>query len=243
MSIANCVLLTLKSDQKHSNSVVLLEDQQARGHGTGFTIRLEGKKYTVSNAHVCVAGLKDRKMFAASFGSARYELDIIKVSKKYDLCLLESFPESKPLHISRRGVTEDRAKVKMYGFPLLPHMTKSHGEFLGYEEVSMPFSWVSVEDCEKSNMEYIHSLFGQSGCLTKQRLWVSNMPIDRGASGSPLLDQHGDVIGVLSIGMGMNAWAGGVPLKELKEFLGVKEPVKVPKKKSRTKRSHRDIRR
>jgi len=203
-------------------SVVRLVNYDEQGHGTGFAVKVDGKTRVITNSHVCDLGAAQGALYADSIGP-RIELKILKVGYSTDLCMLEGFQAAKPLKISKQGLEEDHEVVQSFGFPALPFMTHTVGRFLGFITAeAIPTPWVPKEECTMPGAKWV-VFFMQDFCVQPQTFWISDLKIDGGASGSPLLNADKEIVGVLSIGIGRNGFAGGVPLEKLKEFLGVKQ--------------------
>jgi S1-C subfamily serine protease len=59
----------------------------------------------------------------------------------------------------------------------------------------------------------------QFTCLRRANHMLTTIQADRGASGSPVLNDRGQVVGVLYAVTGTLAWSIAVPLEDLKSFL------------------------
>lgn len=213
---------------ENNYSVVRLEPKSEQGHGTGFAVKVDGKTVVVTNAHVCNAGLEDGKMVAASIDPPQ-ELKILKVSHQYDLCVLEAFKGAKPYKLSKLTAPAKGSNVHTLGFPALKALQKTEGKFLGFMNYENGlFIWLSENECKAAGGRWTY--VGPNNitpsffiCLKEETLWISTLKLDGGASGSPLLNDKNQVVGVVSVAVGRNGLAGGVPLHHLKEFLGVKD--------------------
>ena len=202
----------------YKESIFRVEDQLSRGWGTAFAVQYGSKKYLATNEHVCELGKKEGKMYVASRGESRVEVDILGVSSSHDLCLLEAFPEAKPVKLYRfEPNLQDNEKLYTAGFPAVPFMYETEGVFAGVKEIPMSFRW-SKEVCESKKGEFIESPFG-SGCVVRREFLVTHIISDGGCSGSPIFNSRGEVVGIISIGMGRIGFIGAVPLRYLKDLL------------------------
>lgn len=218
ISILLSLSASCSSQPDYKKSIFRVENISSRGWGTAFAVEYDGKKYLATNEHVCELGKKEGKMYVASRGNSRIEVDILGISKDHDLCLLEAFPEAEPvrLHDSKPNL-KDNEKLYTAGFPAVPFMYETEGVFAGVKEISMGFRWPK-EECEVKRGKFIESPFG-SGCVVKREFLITHIISDGGCSGSPIFNSRGEVVGIISIGMGRIGFIGAVPLKYLKDLL------------------------
>jgi S1-C subfamily serine protease len=215
-------------------SIVSLEDAGGKGRGTGWVARAKsGKKVIMTNAHICemnpVAPIF--VVYHRSKGSVRYPIKFpaiaIKKDDKQDLCMVSVPPDLKADPLPLADAVYLDSKIYIIGYPIEPLLSVSSGNIRGSTLVDNPYD-IPLELCkgkkfhietvpiEQENGETIKKTM----CFLKAKFTFSDALSDHGASGSPVLDGDGDVVGVMSmIGGQARPFAIFVPLAALKEFL------------------------
>lgn len=198
-----------------------------RSRGTGFVVQGEsGKKYIATNAHVC--DQPSPIMYGRNGLGEVVKLKIVREYYNHDLCLLSparanvELPDPIPL---ADGV---RANEQLYivGHPLMDVMTVTTGKAGMYHRIVFPIG-VPLEACNKPKY-FVDSMEtrdreGNLGiepvCIIDVVTLGTTVPTDGGASGSPLLNEDAEVVGVVMATAGNISWAEAVPLDHLKKFL------------------------
>ena len=169
----------VKRSAKH---VVKLSDGE--GSGTGFYLKYRGKVFLISNKHVCSV--------APKLNNGDTPRKVLKVSDKYDLCLLEN----------------DREDGLRLAYNILDKLDILHviGHPMGYDLTSRSGRYVTRKTSEslEGSPDILHIAVEAFG----------------GNSGSPLLNEYGRVVGVIFATNGYtfeDAYA--VPQDHLVEFL------------------------
>lgn len=197
-----------------------------RSRGTGFVaVGASGKKYIVTNAHVCDQPLP--VMEGRSGTGHKIKLKIVREYWSHDLCLLSPFGSGflpDPLPLANTVYAEEQ--VYIVGHPLIDAMTVTTGKAVAYHHIAFPIG-TELEKCnkpkyfvddypsrdDKGNAIIVPVCFFQGVTL------ATTVPTDGGASGSPLLNKHGEVVGVVMATAGNISWGEAVPLRHLKKFL------------------------
>lgn len=218
----------VRTVKKSASTYELIGDSVYRigddnGWGTGFAVRAaSGKKYILTNDHVC-SDLRDTERLHASDGKT-YELKVKAKDDQHDLCIVSAPKNAKPLKVSE---TEPKYRDRVYtaGFPAIPDMTTANGITLTIDKEDMPDE-KSIAECVGPKYEVktgtIRGMFGPMEIpqcyMTAPRLQTS-VKSDSGASGSPMINSRGEVIGVLMSVVGDIQFAQMVPLKYVRDFL------------------------
>lgn len=163
---------------------------------TGFHVKYKGKVYIVTNKHVCDFHNQNYQHNFIQF--EEYVGEIIKISDVHDLCLVTS-NRTDGLELSQSPVN-NLDKVTLIGFPRGMNKVIREGRVISYEEITA--SWLGFGTRVKT-------------------IYISTTTYG-GNSGSPVLNSHGKVVGVLFAGdANYNTEGQAVPLEFLKAFLAL----------------------
>lgn len=201
-------------------TVMLLNPDNLNSGGTGFAVRVGDKVYTMSNAHVC--SVSKRGYMVARKGGQDQFLQILAVSENSDLCLLQRLP----------GYT---------GLELADEVSMFEGSYLVGHPLLMPISvsagWVRargtfpIDYCNsKKNgerlpriirpQEQAEDILGllTADCVKLRSSIITNHDSKPGNSGSAVINDQAEVVGVLFAGDGQGT-SLMVPLNEIKAFV------------------------
>ena len=143
------------------------------GSGTGFFIT---PTLLVTNYHVIEAGTKYEILYKAK----RYDAEVLAVDSKNDLAILQVNGVGgsvKPLAIANSRDVKEGSKVYTIGYPM--------PEQLGIRA--------------KLSEGIVNAV---SGYKDDMRVFQISIPVQPGNSGGPLLNNKGEVIGVITSGLG-----------------------------------------
>lgn len=190
------------SDARARVFKVIIKTPTGEGGGTAFILSgPKGKNVIVTNRHICqrFERASDYAVMSIQQGDVLYYTKILRQSDKTDLCLLE-IPKELETRVDSYKVADRRPKanesVYSAGHPFLLPLTQVYGEFKN--ELVLPAS----PDDEMGGMLAGGLRFG----------------VVPGCSGSPVLNQAGEVVGVVFAYMENGGLM--IPLSSLKEFLG-----------------------
>jgi serine protease Do len=199
--------------QVKGRSVVKLGNPK-KGSGTGFQIEYGGKQFILTNRHVCDLG--NRFLHAQTY-KGQAIVEVIKKSKKYDLCIVSEIEGLPSLSLSEgRSIQQ---KVYTIGHPLGLGKTIVDGRII--ERINVTVQVDCNLDLENKRMEKVNSFFGPLEiCVADYlSLRLSNVTFP-GNSGSPVLNIIGNVVGVIFAGTnGIENLGYMVPLYQVKDFL------------------------
>lgn len=207
-----------------SHWTVLIHNSQGSG-ATGFIARgKSGKKYIITNAHVC--GLaEDGKVFVYYWGD-EYRLQVIKKYATNDLCAIEA-PKTAGLAVNIAKSFKEGEAAYAIGHPLLEPLTITLGELSGPVSVSVLIAKnVKPEECTGETFRFIDlsgtldDIFGTSNvCIRDLEAEASTVSILPGNSGSAVVNTFGSVIGVAFAANEPGTRSYIVPLSDLRAFL------------------------
>ncbi len=199
------------------------------GHvsGTGFAV---APGYVVTNAHVtmrCVAG--NLPLMVAGHEDWR----VVSQDPTLDLALLQGGNGPPPLRLSASARLAKGTRVVLMGFPLAarddnPRLRTAQGQVrraaltVHQAEAGHSVSFSAVgpggREIDPSWADGI-AYFGERNA---ERLrWIVDIaaPADHGDSGGPVLDEAGNVVGVIFAGDAALGVSSAVTLDDLREFL------------------------
>jgi len=169
-----------------SKYVVKVENLAGTSGGTGFYLKHRGKVYIITNQHVC--NLATQGLLIISNKIYTYGATVYKIYPYSDLCAINAPAEqTSGLSIARWHSIHQR--IFIIGHPLLEPTTITEGEISDYTEITIPYK-INVMS------------------MTAQVLG--------GNSGSPVVDNFGNVVGVAFAGYQSRSYA--VPYEDLYEF-------------------------
>lgn len=189
------------------HNFVKLTNLQGTSGGTGFSVRApSGKLYTMTNAHVC-DGVMTEDGFIYGHDSKDddrvIQLRVLEVSDFTDLCLVEPMPNATGLDVSSVDAVRND-KLFVLGYPSLEPLQYAEGLMTANIKVTVPLFEVKLENCTlpKHKMIDIHgSFFGipveMTICALSLDAAITNIKIYPGNSGSPVLNESGEIVGVV----------------------------------------------
>lgn len=202
-------------------SVFRLTSPTNEGHGgTGFNLKMpSGNVYAITNSHVCE--IAENNQMAVHYHNGESELiTVIQQSNETDLCILYPAKKAPPLELAR-GM--DRFEhINVIGHPKLFPLAYEDGYILERRVATLDAE-IPLERCinsPKLTIETFDTLWGEvTICVLKIDSYSTNVVIYGGNSGSPALNDHGQVIGVFFAGDNSTNWGLFVPLDDLKDFV------------------------
>jgi len=169
--------------------------------GTGFEVMApSGATFVMTNAHVCNILLADgtSKIAWVSNGLIAMPRRVVAISDEKDLCLLEGISGGMGLKVSK-DAPQVGEWLHVVGHPKLGPLIMSSGEFYEVCTINVAGPRMSTPSVKRG-----------SYCTTAVA--------DVGSSGSPAVNEYGEVIGVLFAVDGKSR-AALVSLTDVKDFL------------------------
>lgn len=190
--------------------------------GTGFLVNDSGKRFILTNAHVC--GLAENGYLLIGYDGSLYALKVLKKYEMNDLCAIEPIPGERA-GMSIASYVELHQRVYVTGHPLLEPLSVTEGEISSLikiqisvktnpkpEECSGPTYTIVPADNPFAILAGIDTI-----CVRTLRSFSMTNQILPGNSGSPVINFFGNVVAVVFAGNGTRAYA--VPLDDIKAFI------------------------
>jgi len=228
--IALFTFTSAKGPEFHANfirsyvgeKVVMLK--AGRSGGSGSYVKAEsGKTFILTNKHVCkISNDGYMKVFREDGSHATRK--IIKMSAKYDLCLVDAAEDFDGLFVANKVAIGET--IAIVGHPKLQPLTLSKGELIGYRNISVASRPNADGTCSSKPLLIIdpelkdafQKLFGY--CVNIHYSGQTTAYSRGGSSGSPVIDFFGSLVGVLFAGNRQDQFESYiVPLASVKEFL------------------------
>ena len=177
-----------------------------------------GHHYILTNSHVCMCAGFKHSLFTTYEGGTMLKGKVVKQSWAFDLCAARVEDTVPALKLARRLYPDESVTTR--GYPE-GRLAVSHGNVLGPIEWDYVFPIAEIGECPKgipAVRDYNDLIVG---CQMHWTSILSNLYSRPGSSGSPVVDDNGDLVGVLSSWHpGDDYDAGQVPYRDLKAFLG-----------------------
>lgn len=204
-----------------SQTVMMLNPDNENSGGTGFAVRsLSGKLYTVTNAHVC--NITDKSYLLAARGGVKLRLQIIEILEEADLCILQGIPFMKGLKVA--DALSLFEGVYVVGHPRLQPINMTAGWVrtrvyvpIAYCNIASSKLRVQVLPDRRKNAKPLLD-FEDASCIKEMDSIMTNNDSQPGNSGSAVLNDRGEVVGVLFAG-DSNGTSLIVPLNYLHALL------------------------
>jgi len=207
---------------KLKDSVVYVVNENENGGGTGFLLKNEeGREYIVTNNHVCSHTQVDG-MVKVKTDEKVIKRKVIDMSQDADLCIIEAGFDQEPLKMAKKYTVGNKAYVM--GHPYLNPLTFVSGDIVAKQKISI-VKYEMTEDsppCDGNNQHpatLSMFIFAVNVCLQDYDSLSTTISTYPGNSGSPMVDDKGDVIGVIFAGNNYTNWGHAVPLEDLKAFI------------------------
>ena len=232
---------------RHSvgSKVYTIRDNPRSGGGTGFAIKApSGETYILTNDHVCGVSSDKQTVLVQNDDGLSMRRRILARADFTDLCLIEGIPGVEGLKLGSAPMIGQI--VAAVGHPALMPITLSRGEIISQEDIMIlegPISFInpdtgkeelvpadrggiSPEQCSQPKNRQVEDVidFGffqlkvKLCAIVTQGAYRTNMLIQPGNSGSPIVDFWGNVVGVVFAG-DRQMWGIDVRQQDVAKFL------------------------
>lgn len=200
-------------------SVVLLVIRDEAGHelgsGTGFIVSNDGK--LITNRHVAQAG---PRLFAKAWNGRLYPVTgLIATDPEQDVVLMKSDASSLPaLPLGSSAALAVDTPVVVVGNPLGLDGTATAAKVAGFRDFAGQRRWIELASLEDASAGFRPRVARSDGGLQVMT------PVTFGSSGSPVVNAAGEVVGIISLGFGLEL-SGAVPVEAARRLLSGGRPT------------------
>lgn len=187
--------------------------------GTGFLVKAKsGRTYMLTNWHVCISSARHNQIKGSLPYGTSFIGDILESDPLVDLCIIKIDSDRDGLDIA--PMFDSKGALYSRGYP--SHiLSETTGVFSHEESISFPFELEMVgETCPKP---WKTLFMGPTavGCMAEYTNYVTSLFAMPGASGSPVVNGRGELVGVVQTTDMSNPKgnAGLVPYPKVKKFL------------------------
>lgn len=230
--------------QSVGSRVYTIKDNPRSGGGTGFAIRApSGQTYILTNDHVCEVSTDKQTVLVQNESGLSMRRRILARADFTDLCLIEGIPGVKGLTLGSAPMIGQI--VAAIGHPALMPITLSRGEIITEADTILlqgPISYITPEGKEEQIPEARGGVTPEQCSQPKNRQvkdvldygffqipvklciiviensYRTNMLVQGGNSGSPIVNFWGNVVGVV-FAMDRAGWGIDVSHSDVVKFL------------------------
>lgn len=206
----------VRSDKFIRNRVVMLHSNH--GSCSGIEIKApSGKNYILTAGH-CKILLENNEVLAENEQGKDIPVHFIAEDSFSDLMLLTA-RDSNSIPVGRHMYEHQHLHTLTHGRGYPTYRTD--GEFLAYQMTDVMVSEIQdpsqEESCRLSKFKIQDTLFGKI-CILHTVQTISTAAVVPGSSGGPLLNDDGQLVGIVSAG-GPDSFSTFVSLPDIREFL------------------------
>lgn len=218
-------------ENKVSKSVYMIAINNVAG--TAFALNTKDGVVIVTNDHICSTS-ETGKAYLRQKYRAHFLTKIIYRSPTTDLCLLAAPVDAVGLNLATSTFPGDQ--VRAIGHPAGMALTVSNiGQIIeetsttASDEASFRGPEVSSMKCDTNHPKYIYKDIPYAGSvciITIPKVFFTNVMVQKGNSGSPLVNFYGEVVGVVAA-VDKYGWAWAVALDDVYRILFVESKGKI----------------
>lgn len=212
----------IASDSYIRDRVVMLIGKH--GSCSGIQVKApSGTVYTLSAAH-CSILIDNGKVIVMSEDGNKSFVNFIAIDEEHDLMLLSS-ANSKSIQVADSFGKHEQAHSMTHGRGMPSYRTD--GEMLQQMSVEVTkFGIFSKEDRDLCNITSyqrpVDTYFYGEYCVITLNLEISTVAVVPGSSGGAIVNNKGQLIGIVSSTFGDSIFSGLVPLHDIQSFLEIR---------------------
>lgn len=197
-------------------TAVRVEGNGCTGSGSIVQGR-SGKHYLLTNAHVCLCSDYRKHLYGSYEGGEMVRGDIAKIDWNADLCAARVDVKYPALKLGPMPVPYQEVNTR--GYPG-GRLSESHGMLKGGVAWDYEMDIGVIGECP-AGIKVMRDMNGRvSGCLMHYTSMISNLYSRPGSSGSPVVNDDGGLVSVISSWHpGDDYDAGSVPYGQVRSFL------------------------
>lgn len=173
----------------YNPSIFLITDVTESYTGTAFEVLINGKKVTLTNHHVCQGMRQDQQSTLIA---------VLPDPRRFKVLIVKRIYDKNDLCL-------------LSGIDSLPALELANDYEVG--------DVVTVEGFPLGKHNVVKGIVGKLMGSVEQLFIAFKGPVFPGNSGSPVIDKHGKVIGVIAVRDGTTGIGGFVSLEFVKDFL------------------------
>ncbi len=220
--IGSCI--TTRNDIKNIDALTAKSTYRlvsSSGHGSAVAVKApSGKVYLISNMHVCINSI-NRMMFAVNYENKSELVKVVHISYDTDLCLLSAPKDAVAITKSKRTIYQND-KVYAVGYMNRAGFRQARDGYIirtGNGTLNLGANFSGCGKGKTFKISYTIATGQQAEiCLLNINSYVLNMSIAPGVSGGPLVDEYGQLIGIM-YGTENNITAMAIPLTNVKKYI------------------------
>lgn len=207
--VAALLLISCASTQ---GPILMLLSFNGPGGGTGFQVRTDdGHEFLVTNDHVCAAADPQGRLYAITEQGDLQVVSTLYRSPTSDLCMMTPIEGLESLKLAKELKLDSWVRAK--GHPHLRRLTETLGKALKRETIDVGLGPILFQPCDQPKHRVIDGFF----CIEHVNAVQSDTHIEPGSSGSPALNEDGDVMGVFFAGG--RGYSYFIPVEDLRKDL------------------------
>lgn len=183
--------------------------------GTGFQVKYKGKQYTLTNFHICAAADQEDTLKSVDYFGNTRRLKVLARYDKNDLCVLEPISFLPAIRLANSYYMHEQ--IYLIGHPRLEALTMQTASLVAKYDINIMMPCHKYSERRRCTTSTYDEPVYCSKIFTALH---ANVISYGGNSGSPVLDDFGNLVGVLFAGQRSAVTASYiVPLEYVKDFL------------------------
>ena len=189
------------------------------GSCTGEQVRApSGTDYILSAGH-CMILVKDGSVTVIKEDGTMLQRRVLAEDPNSDLMLIEGLPSVEGLPIADEVSRAEHLRSFTHGGGMPTY--KTEGEVIGFEVIQAPTSAIASQEqealCASMPKNIVFSTPTGMTCILSVKELATTVPIIPGSSGGPVVNDNGELAGVVSAGGGTLGFM--VTLDDIHEFI------------------------